>query len=282
MNREGIRRLAAEELGIRTSPYRFASNRDEFDQALSEVGIPCVVKPIMSSSGKGQSTIKRESDIDKAWNYAQEGGRSGAGKVIIEGFVDFDYEITQLTVRHASGTSFCEPIGHIQVDGDYRQSWQPQKMSATALDKARLIAEKITGALGGRGIFGVELFIKDDDVIFSEVSPRPHDTGMVTMISQDLSQFALHARAILGLPIPNIHFHGPSASSVILVTGESDKPCFENLEKTLEQPDTQLRLFGKPEVSGQRRMGVLLARGDNIEEARNKAITASGAIKVKL
>jgi len=282
MNREGIRRLAAEELGIRTSPYRFASNRDEFDQALSEVGIPCVVKPIMSSSGKGQSTIKRESDIDKAWNYAQEGGRSGAGKVIIEGFVDFDYEITQLTVRHASGTSFCEPIGHIQVDGDYRQSWQPQKMSATALDKARLIAEKITGALGGRGIFGVELFIKDDDVIFSEVSPRPHDTGMVTMISQDLSQFALHARAILGLPIPNIHFHGPSASSVILVTGESDKPCYENLEKALEQPDTQLRLFGKPEVSGQRRMGVLLARGDNIEEARNKAITASGAIKIKL
>jgi phosphoribosylglycinamide formyltransferase 2 len=282
MNREGIRRLAAEELGIRTSPYRFASNRDEFDQALSEIGIPCIVKPIMSSSGKGQSTIKRESDIDKAWNYAQEGGRSGAGKVIIEGFVDFDYEITQLTVRHASGTSFCEPIGHIQVDGDYRQSWQPQKMSATALDKARLIAEKITGALGGRGIFGVELFIKDDDVIFSEVSPRPHDTGMVTMISQDLSQFALHARAILGLPIPNIHFHGPSASSVILVTGESDKPCFENLEKALEQPDTQLRLFGKPEVSGQRRMGVLLARGDNIEEARNKAITASGAIKVKL
>ena len=282
MNREGIRRLAAEELGIRTSPYRFASNRDEFDQALSEVGIPCVVKPIMSSSGKGQSTIKRESDIDKAWNYAQEGGRSGAGKVIIEGFVDFDYEITQLTVRHASGTSFCEPIGHIQVDGDYRQSWQPQKMSETALDKARLIAEKITGALGGRGIFGVELFIKDDDVIFSEVSPRPHDTGMVTMISQDLSQFALHARAILGLPIPNIHFHGPSASSVILVTGESDKPCYENLEKALEQPDTQLRLFGKPEVSGQRRMGVLLARGDNIEEARNKAITASGAIKIKL
>ena len=282
MNREGIRRLAAEELGICTSPYRFASNRDEFDQALSEVGIPCVVKPIMSSSGKGQSTIKRESDIDKAWNYAQEGGRSGAGKVIIEGFVDFDYEITQLTVRHAGGTSFCEPIGHIQVDGDYRQSWQPQKMSETALDKARLIAEKITGALGGRGIFGVELFIKDDDVIFSEVSPRPHDTGMVTMISQDLSQFALHARAILGLPIPNIHFHGPSASSVILVTGESDKPCFENLEQALEQPDTQLRLFGKPEVSGQRRMGVLLARGDNIEEARNKAITASGAIKIKL
>jgi phosphoribosylglycinamide formyltransferase 2 len=282
MNREGIRRLAAEELGIKTSPYRFAASRDEFDQAVNDIGIPCVVKPIMSSSGKGQSTIKRESDIDKAWNYAQQGGRSGAGKVIIEGFVDFDYEITQLTVRHSSGTSFCEPVGHIQVDGDYRQSWQPQKMSDTALEKARDIAEKITGALGGRGIFGVELFIKDDDVIFSEVSPRPHDTGMVTMISQDLSQFALHARAILGLPIPNIHFHGPSASSVILVQGDSDIPCFNNLERVLEQEDTQLRLFGKPEVSGQRRMGVVLARGDNVEEARNKAITASGAVNIKL
>jgi phosphoribosylglycinamide formyltransferase 2 len=282
MNREGIRRLAAEELDIRTSPYRFASNRDEFDQALDDIGIPCVIKPIMSSSGKGQSTIKRESDIDKAWNYAQEGGRTGAGKVIVEGFVDFDYEITQLTVRHAGGTSFCEPIGHIQVDGDYRQSWQPQKMSEAALEKARLIAEKITGSLGGRGIFGVELFIKDDDVIFSEVSPRPHDTGMVTMISQDLSQFALHARAILGLPIPNIRFHGASASSVILISGDSDQPRFDNLEQALAQPDTQLRLFGKPEVRGQRRMGVMLARGDNVEEARNKAITASGAIRVKL
>ena len=282
MNREGIRRLAAEELGIKTSPYRFASSREEFDQALKDIGIPCVVKPIMSSSGKGQSTIKRESDIDKAWNYAQEGGRSGAGKVIVEGFVDFDYEITQLTVRHVGGTRFCEPIGHIQIDGDYRQSWQPQKMSDTALEKARDIAEKITGALGGRGIFGVELFIKDDNVIFSEVSPRPHDTGMVTMISQDLSQFALHARAILGLPIPNIHFHGPSASSVILVQGDSDKPCFENLEKALEQEDTQLRLFGKPEVSGQRRMGVALARGDYVEEARNKAMTCSGAVSIKL
>jgi phosphoribosylglycinamide formyltransferase 2 len=282
MNREGIRRLAAEELGIRTSPYRFASSRDEFDQALRDIGIPCVVKPIMSSSGKGQSTIKRESDIDKAWNYAQEGGRTGAGKVIVEGFVDFDYEITQLTVRHAGGTSFCKPIGHIQVDGDYRQSWQPQKMSDTALEQARNIAEKITGALGGRGIFGVELFIKDDDVIFSEVSPRPHDTGMVTMISQDLSQFALHARAILGLPIPNIYFHGPAASSVILANGNSDQPVFENLEQALAQPDTQLRLFGKPEVRGQRRMGVVLARGDNIEEARNKAITASGTIRIKL
>jgi phosphoribosylglycinamide formyltransferase 2 len=282
MNREGIRRLAAEELGIRTSPYRFASSREEFDQAVKEIGIPCVVKPIMSSSGKGQSTIKGDSDIDKAWSYAQEGGRSGAGKVIVEGFVDFDYEITQLTVRHVAGTSFCEPVGHIQVDGDYRQSWQPQKMSDDAMKKARDIAEKITGALGGRGIFGVELFIKDDDAIFSEVSPRPHDTGMVTMISQDLSQFALHARAILGLPVPNIHFHGPSASSVILVQGNSDKPCFENLERALEQEDTQLRLFGKPEVSGQRRMGVVLARGNHVEEARNKAITGSGTVQVKL
>jgi phosphoribosylglycinamide formyltransferase 2 len=282
MNREGIRRLASEELGIATSPYRFASSREEFDLALIEIGIPCVVKPIMSSSGKGQSTIKRESDIESAWEYAQQGGRTGAGKVIIEGFVDFDYEITQLTVRHMGGTSFCEPVGHIQVDGDYRQSWQPQKMSDTALQQARNIAEKITGALGGRGIFGVELFIKGDDVIFSEVSPRPHDTGMVTMISQDLSQFALHARAILGLPVPNIHFHGPSASSVILVEGESSQPCFENLEIVLLQEDTQLRLFGKPEVSGQRRMGVVLARGDNIEEARNKAISGSGAVRIKL
>jgi phosphoribosylglycinamide formyltransferase 2 len=282
MNREGIRRLAAEELGIRTSPYRFASSREEFDLAVKEIGIPCVIKPIMSSSGKGQSTIKRDSDIETAWNYAQEGGRTGAGKVIVEGFVDFDYEITQLTVRHAGGTSFCEPVGHIQVDGDYRQSWQPQKMSDAAMNKARDIADKITGALGGRGIFGVELFIKDDEVIFSEVSPRPHDTGMVTMISQDLSQFALHARAILGLPIPNIHFHGPSASSVILVQGNSDRPCFENLERALEQEDTQLRLFGKPEVSGQRRMGVVLARADNVEEARKKAITGSGGVQVKL
>jgi phosphoribosylglycinamide formyltransferase 2 len=282
MNREGIRRLAAEDLNIQTSPYRFASSREEFDQALKEIGIPCVIKPIMSSSGKGQSTIKRESDIESAWNYAQQGGRTGAGKVIVEGFVDFDYEITQLTVRHKGGTSFCEPIGHIQVDGDYRQSWQPQAMSDTALQKARVIAEKITGALGGQGIFGVELFIKEDDVIFSEVSPRPHDTGMVTMISQDLSQFALHARAILGLPIPNIHFYGPSASSVILVQGESSQPCFNNLDSVLAQEDTQLRLFGKPEVSGQRRMGVVLARGANIEEARNKAIAGSGAVHIKL
>ena len=282
MNREGIRRLAAEELCIATSPYRFAASRDEFDNAIEEIGIPCVVKPIMSSSGKGQSTIKSEADIDKAWNYAQEGGRTGAGKVIVEGFVEFDYEVTQLTVRHENGTSFCEPVGHVQVDGDYRQSWQPQQMSEAALQQARKIAEKITGALGGRGIFGVELFIKGDDVIFSEVSPRPHDTGMVTMISQDLSQFALHARAILGLPIPNIHFHGPSASSVILVQGKSACVTFENLEQVLAQPDTQLRLFGKPEVDGQRRMGVVLARDENTEKARNKAVAASESIEIKL
>ncbi|NNJ98080.1 MAG: formate-dependent phosphoribosylglycinamide formyltransferase [Gammaproteobacteria bacterium] len=282
MNREGIRRLAAEELGINTSAYRFASNREEFDRALAEIGIPCVVKPIMSSSGKGQTTIKQLSDIEPAWDYAQQGGRSGAGKVIVEGFVEFDYEITQLTVRHAGGTLFCEPIGHVQVDGDYRQSWQPQPMSDKALLQARVIAEKITDALGGRGIFGVELFIKGDDAIFSEVSPRPHDTGMVTMISQDLSQFALHARAILDLPIPNIRFHGPSASSVVLVKGDSDKTCYTNIERALSQDDTQLRLFGKPEVSSQRRMGVALARAKTIETARDKAIAASNAVQIKL
>lgn len=278
MNREGIRRLAAEDLGLKTSPYQFASNREEFDDAVKNIGIPCVVKPIMSSSGKGQSTISSEDDIDHAWDYAQEGGRTGAGKVIVEGFVDFDYEITQLTVRHIDGTSYCEPVGHIQIDGDYRQSWQPQPMSTAAMEKAREIAGKITEALGGRGIFGVELFIKGDDVIFSEVSPRPHDTGMVTMISQDLSQFALHARAVLGLPIPGIHFHGPSASSVILVNGKSDHVRFENISKALQQPDTQLRLFGKPEVDGQRRMGVALARADSIEAAREKAKDISSTI----
>ncbi|MDT8453380.1 MAG: formate-dependent phosphoribosylglycinamide formyltransferase [Gammaproteobacteria bacterium] len=282
MNREGIRRLVAEELGIKTSPYRFAATRAEFEQAISEIGLPCVVKPIMSSSGKGQSTIRQSSDIDTAWGYAQAGGRSGAGKVIIEGFVDFDYEITQLTVRHAGGTGFCEPIGHVQIDGDYRQSWQPQAMSQQALETARDIAKKVTDALGGRGIFGVELFIKDDEVIFSEVSPRPHDTGMVTMISQDLSQFALHARAILGLPIPNIHFHGPSASSVILVEGESTEPVFDNLQAVLAQPDTQLRLFGKPEVTGRRRMGVVLARAESVEQALAKAKTASEQVEVRL
>jgi len=282
MNREGIRRLAAEDLAIKTSPYQFATTRAEFDQAIAEIGLPCVVKPIMSSSGKGQSTIKQPADIDAAWNYAQEGGRSGAGKVIIEGFVDFDYEITQLTVRHEGGTSFCEPIGHIQIDGDYRQSWQPQAMSQQALESAREIAKKVTDALSGRGIFGVELFIKGDEVIFSEVSPRPHDTGMVTMISQDLSQFALHARAILGLPIPNIHFHGPSASSVILVEGESTEPVFGNLQSALAEPDTQVRLFGKPEVKGRRRMGVVLARSDTVEKALNKAKAASEQVEIQL
>jgi phosphoribosylglycinamide formyltransferase 2 len=240
----------------------------------------------MSSSGKGQSTIKTEADIEKSWAYAQEGGRTGAGKVIIEGFVDFDYEITQLTVRHQQGdsivTSFCEPIGHLQVNGDYRQSWQPQQMTDSALEKSREIAKKVTDALGGRGIFGVELFIKGDEVIFSEVSPRPHDTGMVTMISQDLSQFALHARAILGLPIPNIHFHGPSASSVILVEGKSKQVSFENIEQALQSADTQIRLFGKPEVDGERRMGVVLARDKSTEAAKDKAIAGSNAITIKL
>ena len=280
MNREGIRRLAAEELGIPTSPYRFAASRAEFDQAITGIGLPCVVKPIMSSSGKGQSTIKSPEDIDPAWDYAQAGGRSGAGKVIVEGFVDFDYEITQLTVRHAGGTAFCDPIGHVQVEGDYRQSWQPQPMSETALRAARDIATRITTALGGRGIFGVELFIKGDRVIFSEVSPRPHDTGMVTMISQDLSQFALHARAILGLPIPNIHQNGPAASSVILVNATSAKVSYGNLELALQEPDTQLRLFGKPEVAGQRRMGVALARGTTIEAAQHKAGQAAAAVSI--
>jgi len=286
MNREGIRRLASEELGIKTSPYKFAETREEFDAAVKEVGIPCVIKPIMSSSGKGQSTIQSEADIDKAWHYAQEGGRTGAGKVIVEGFVDFDYEITQLTVRHLQDketvTSFCEPIGHVQINGDYRQSWQPQKMSETALNKSREIATKVTSALGGRGIFGVELFIKDDEVIFSEVSPRPHDTGMVTMISQDQSQFALHARAILGLPIPNIHFHGPSASSVILVEGKSQQVSFEHIDKALQEPNTQVRLFGKPEVDGERRMGVFLTRDESVESAKQKAIAGSQAIIANL
>lgn len=282
MNREGIRRLAAEELGLRTSPYRFASNEADYRQAIEEVGRPCVVKPIMSSSGKGQSTVRDESDIEKSWNYAQEGGRAGAGTVIVEGFVDFDYEITLLTVRHEGGTSFCEPIGHKQIDGDYRESWQPQAMSEKARAEAEHIARAITDGLGGRGIFGVELFVKGDEVYFSEVSPRPHDTGMVTMISQDLPQFALHARAILGLPIPNIHQHGPSASCVILVEGHSQQVQFANLSQALVQPDTQLRLFGKPEVAGKRRMGVALARGATLEEALEKARKASGAVQIKL
>ena len=282
MNREGIRRLAGEELGLRTSPYCFAETADEFTQAVAEIGIPCVVKPIMSSSGKGQSTIRSAGQITQAWEYAQAGGRAGKGKVIVEGFVDFDYEITLLTVRHAGGTSFCDPIGHVQVDGDYRESWQPHPMSDIAITEAHEYARKITDSLGGWGVFGVELFIKDDQVIFSEVSPRPHDTGMVTMISQDLSQFALHARAILGLPIPAIRQFGPSASNVILVEGESDNPSFGNLDKALAQPDVQLRLFGKPAVFGRRRMGVALAQGDSLENARSKAQTASSSVEVSL
>ena len=282
MNREGIRRLAAEELGLKTSPFRFASHRDEFDQAVRAIGMPCVVKPIMSSSGKGQSTIRSLEQVEQAWEYAQQGGRAGQGKVIVEGFVDFDYEITQLTVRHAQGTSFCEPIGHVQVDGDYRESWQPHPMSDLALAEARSYAQRITEALGGWGVFGVELFVKGNEVLFSEVSPRPHDTGMVTMISQDLSQFALHARAILGLPVPVIRQFGPAASSVLLVEGESLGPCYGNLDSALNRPDTQLRLFGKPEVSGQRRMGVALARGDSLQEARDRANQVVAELEVSL
>ena len=282
MNREGIRRLAAEELGLSTSPYAFASDRAAFDAAIADIGIPCVVKPIMSSSGKGQSLVRSDADIDHAWDYAQAGGRAGAGKVIVEGFVDFDYEITLLTIQHAAGVSFCEPIGHRQEDGDYQESWQPQPMSDLALRRSQDIAKQVTEALGGHGLFGVELFIKGDDVYFSEVSPRPHDTGMVTLISQDLSEFALHARAILGLPIPNIAFHGPSASSVILVEGESRETRFSNLSAALSSPDTSVKLFGKPEVAGKRRMGVGLARGVTVEEARAKANAVSDAVDVWL
>ena len=282
MNREGIRRLAAEELQLKTSAYRFASTEEDYRAAIEAIGMPCVIKPIMSSSGKGQSTVREEADIAKSWNYAQEGGRAGAGTVIIEDFVDFDYEITLLTVRHEGGTSFCTPIGHMQIDGDYRESWQPQPMSDKARSEAEHIALSITDGLGGRGLFGVELFVKGDDVYFSEVSPRPHDTGMVTLISQDLSEFSLHARAILGLPIPNIAQHGPSASSVILVEGTSQQVQFGDLDKALQQPDTQIRLFGKPEVAGKRRMGVALARGNDLDEALHKARTASGAVKITL
>jgi len=282
MNREGIRRLAAEDLQLRCSPYMFAATEEEFREAIIRVGMPCVVKPIMSSSGKGQSVVRCEADIDYSWKYAQEGGRAGKGKVIVEGFVDFDYEITMLTVRHAGGTSFCEPIGHLQVDGDYRESWQPQPMTEAALTESKHIAQAITSALGGWGLFGVELFVKDDTVWFSEVSPRPHDTGLVTIISQDLSEFALHARAILGLPIPNIEQHGPSASAVILVEGHSKDVRFSNLGAALSEPDTALRLFGKPEVKGKRRMGVIAARGITIEAAREKARTAAAAVQVQM
>lgn len=282
MNREGIRRLAAEELGVPTSKYKFAENKEEFHKAVAEIGIPCVVKPIMSSSGHGQSVIKCESDVEKAWTISQEGGRAGAGKVIVEGFVDFDYEITLLTVRHIGGTSFLKPIGHRQEEGDYQESWQPQAMTGAALSKAKDIAEKVTSALGGYGIFGVELFVKGDEVIFSEVSPRPHDTGMVTMISQDLSEFALHVRAILGLPIPNIAFHGPSASKAVVVRGDSNHVTFSGIENVLSLPDTQIRIFGKPEVHGKRRMAVILARGENIEEAKEKTFTAYNNLTVEL
>ncbi|HET9486368.1 MAG TPA: formate-dependent phosphoribosylglycinamide formyltransferase [Chryseosolibacter sp.] len=278
MNREGIRTLAAQELKLKTSPYQFAGDRDEFGAAVKKIGMPCVVKPIMSSSGKGQSVVKSENDIEEAWRYSQEGGRTGGGRVIVEGFIDFDYEITLLTIRHKDGVSFCEPIGHRQEHGDYQESWQPHPMSAKALRDAQHIAEQVVNALGGRGIFGVEFFVKGDLVYFSELSPRPHDTGMVTMISQDLSEFSLHVRAILGIPIPNIRQHGPSASSVILVKGNSDNIIFSGIEEALSEEDTQLRLFGKPEVRGERRMGVCLARGSSIEEARRKANLAAGKI----
>lgn len=282
MNREGIRRLAAEELGVMTSPYRFASDFEEFKSAVEAVGIPCVVKPIMSSSGHGQSVIKSAEDIEKAWKIAQEGGRAGAGRVIVEGFVKFDYEITLLTVRSVAGTTFCEPIGHIQVDGDYRYSWQPQAMTPEAKAAAQEIARKVTDALGGYGIFGVELFVRGNEVIFSEVSPRPHDTGMVTMISQDLSEFALHARALTGLPVPEIRFLGPSASRAVVVEGDSSEVIMDNLDKVLEEPGVQMRIFGKPEVKGHRRMGVILATADTVEEARAKAERAYDKLQIQV
>jgi phosphoribosylglycinamide formyltransferase 2 len=271
MDREGIRRLAAEQLNIRTSPYRFADTEQEYRQAVRDIGMPCVVKPVMSSSGKGQSTVRTESDIAHAWEYSQQGGRTGAGRIIVEGFVQFDFEITLLTVRHNGQTSFCAPIGHLQIAGDYRESWQPQPMSDAASKESQRIAHAVTENLGGNGIFGVELFVAGDEIYFSEVSPRPHDTGLVTLISQDLSEFALHARAILGLPIPVIRQNGPAASCALLVEGESNNVRFENVDRALIQPDTAVRLFGKPEVHGQRRMGVSLALGSSIDEARAKA-----------
>ncbi|MBQ7853967.1 MAG: formate-dependent phosphoribosylglycinamide formyltransferase [Muribaculaceae bacterium] len=282
MNREGIRRLAAEELGVTTSPYRFASDYEEFKKAVEEIGIPCVVKPIMSSSGHGQSVIKTADDIENSWKIAQEGGRAGAGRVIVEGFVKFDYEITLLTVRSCSGTTFCAPVGHIQIDGDYRYSWQPQPMTDNALASAQEIAKKVTDALGGYGIFGVELFIKGDEVIFSEVSPRPHDTGMVTMISQDMSEFALHARALLGLPVPAIRFYGPSASRAVVVEGDTDKIEMDNLEEVLAEEGVQMRIFGKPEIKGHRRMGVILAIDESVDAAREKAERAYNKLKVNV
>lgn len=282
MNREGIRRLVSEELSVETSAYQFARTKEEFISAIDNIGFPCLVKPIMSSSGKGQSTLKGLHEIDAAWTYAQEGGRAGKGKVIVERFVDFDYEITLLTIRHKAGTSYCEPIGHRQENGDYRESWQPQPMSGLALQRAQEVAEKVTNALGGYGLFGVELFIKGEDVIFSEVSPRPHDTGMVTMISQDLSEFALHVRAFLGLPIPNIGFRQPSVSVAILVEGESSKVSFGNLTEAMSLPNTDLRLFGKPEVKGTRRMGVALASDPSLEIAMENGLYMASRLVSKL
>jgi len=282
MNREGIRNLAAVDLGIKTSPFVFAGDKAAFLSAIEKLGMPCVVKPIMSSSGKGQSLIKNAEDIDAAWRYAIEGGRGGSDRVIVEGFVDFDYEITLLTIKHKDGVSFCAPIGHRQQGGDYQESWQPQAMSDVALAKCQDIAEKVVNALGGRGLFGVEFFIKGDEVYFSELSPRPHDTGMVTMISQDLSEFALHVRAILGLPIPNIVQHAPAASHVITVKGDSEKVLFSGLAEALAESDTQLRLFGKPAVKGERRMGVVLARAESVEQARDKAAAAAAKVSYTL
>lgn len=282
MNREGIRRLAAEELGLATSPYRFAESREEYLAAVEDIGLPLVVKPVMSSSGKGQSTVKTEADIDSAWEYAQTGGRAGRGRIIVEGFIDFDYEITLLTVKHRDGISFCDPIGHRQEDGDYRESWQPHPMSSLAFERSAAIARAVVENLGGYGIYGVELFIKGDEVWFSEVSPRPHDTGLVTLMSQDLSEFALHARAILGLPIPVIRQQGPTASAVILPEGDSASVSYVGLENALSEPDTQVRLFGKPELKGRRRMGVALARGTTIDEARSRALGVAGKIIVEL
>lgn len=282
MNREGIRRLAAEELGIPTSRYEFAQTEDEFRAAVGRIGFPCVVKPVMSSSGHGQSVVRDESQVAEAWKISQEGGRAGGGKVIVEGFVDFDYEITLLTVRHCAGTTFLKPVGHHQVDGDYRESWQPQGMSAAAEKKAQEIAGKITDALGGYGIFGVELFVKGEDVIFSEVSPRPHDTGMVTMISQDMSEFALHARAVLGLPVPEVRFYGPSASKAIVVEGNTTEYEFQDVDKVLEEPGVQVRFFGKPEIKGHRRVGVILATDETVEKALQKAERAYSKLKVKV
>ncbi|MDE7403118.1 MAG: formate-dependent phosphoribosylglycinamide formyltransferase [Muribaculaceae bacterium] len=282
MNRREIRNLAAVELGLPTSPFEFADTEQEYLDAVSRIGLPCVVKPVMSSSGHGQSLVREESEIQQAWREAQEGGRAGQGAVIVEGFVDFDYEITLLTVRHIGGTSYCEPIGHYQKNGDYQRSWQPQPMSEVALTKAREVARKITDALGGYGIFGVELFIKGDDVIFSEVSPRPHDTGMVTLISQHLSEFALHVRALLGLPIPEIRFYGPAASRALLAEGNGKSIVFSGMEKALATPGTDMRIFGKPEVIGHRRVGVMLAEGRDVEDACAKAEAAAAEIKIEV